>query len=77
MALLEFSLTKSDSREVGNMHIFVACQIDVVNKRLISPLSLNYPLSKTSLGESYILTIYRQLDAKEKHSLDVEGDFNM
>ena len=59
------------------MHVFVVCQIDVVNKQLVSPLNWNNPLSETSLGESYILTIYRHLDAKEKHSLDVEGVYNM
>ena len=43
------------SRAVGNMLAFVACQIDILNKQLISPLSGNNPLSETS----YILTIYR------------------
>ena len=52
-------------------------QIDVVNKQLISPLSQNNSLSETSLGESYILTIHRRLDAKDKHSLNVEGVYNM
>ena len=55
-------------RSVGNMHVFVAGQ-------LVSPLVT--PLSETSLGESYILTIYRHLDAKKKHSLDVEEIYNM
>ena len=58
------------------MHVFVACQIDVVNKQLVSPLSCNNPLSET-LGESYILTIYSHLDVKEKHSLDIEGVYIM
>ena len=44
-------------RPVGNMHIFVACKIDVVNKQLVSTFSWNKPLSEPSLGESYILTI--------------------
>ena len=60
-------------RVVGNMHVFVDCKIDVVNKQLVSPLSSNNLLSETLLGEPYILTIYRHLDAKEKHSLGVEG----
>ena len=47
------------SRAVGNMLAFVACQIDILNKQLISPLSGNNPLSETSLDGSYILTIYR------------------
>ena len=47
------------SRVVGNMLAFVACQIDILNKQLISPLSGNNPLSETSLDGSYILTIYR------------------
>ena len=64
-------------RAVDNMHVFVACLTDAVNKQLVSPLSWNNPLSETSLGESYILTIYRQLHAKEKHSLDIEGVYNM
>ena len=38
-----------------------------------SPLSWDNSLSETWLGESYIVTIYRHLDAKEKHFLDVEG----
>ena len=59
------------------MHDFVACQIDVLNKQLVPPLSWNNPLSETSLGESYILTIYRHLDAKEKHLLDAEGVYNI
>ena len=60
-----------------SMDVFVACQIDVLNKQLASPLSWNNPLSETSLGESYILTIYRHLDAKEKHFLDVKGVYNI
>ena len=59
------------------MHFFVACQIDVVSKLLVSSLIGNNPLSETSLGKSCILTIYRHLDVKEKHSLDVEGVYNM
>ena len=47
------------SRAVGNMLAFVACQIDILNRQLISPLSGNNPLSETSLDGSYILTIYR------------------
>ena len=42
------------SRAVGNMLAFVACQIDILNKQLISPLSGNNPLSETSLDGSYI-----------------------
>ena len=34
-------------------------------------------LSEISLGESYILTIYKHLEFKEKHPLDVEGVNNM
>ena len=44
-------------RAVDNKHVFVACQIDVVNKQFVSLLGSNNPLSKTSLGESYILTV--------------------
>ena len=56
---------------------FVHCKIYAVNKQLVSPLSWNNPLSKASIGESYILMIYKYLDAKEKHYLDVEGVYNM
>ena len=62
---------------VGNMHVFVVCQIYVVNNQLISPFSWNNPLLETSLGEPYILPIYRHLDFKEKHSLDAEGGYNI
>ena len=71
------TLSSRKPRAVGNMHVFVACQIDVVNKQLVSPLSWNNPLSETSFGNSYILTIYRHLDVKVKHPLDVEGVYNM
>ena len=59
------------------MHVFVACEIDVLKKQLVSPLSSNNPLPETLLGESYILTIYRNLDAKEKHLLDAERVYNI
>ena len=70
-------MSSGKSRAVGKMHDFVACQIDVLNKQLVSPLSWNNPLSETLLGESYILTIYRHLDAKEKQLLDAEGVYNI
>ena len=57
--------------------IFFPSQIDVVNKRLFSPLSWNKPLSKTALGESYIMMIDRYLVAKNKDSLDVERVYNL
>ena len=65
------------TNSVGNMHVFVPCQIDVVNKQLVSPHSWNNLISETLLGESYVLMIYRHPDVKEKHSLDVEGVYNM
>ena len=43
------------------------CKTDAVNKKFFSPLSRNSSLSKTALGESYILMIDRHLDAKKKH----------
>ena len=58
-------------------HGFVVCQFDVVNKQLVSPLSWNNTLSEKPLGQSYILTICRNLDAKEKHSLDDQGVYIM
>ena len=57
-------------RTVGNMRDFVNCQTDVVNKQFVSSLSWNNPLSET-------WKIYRHLDAKEKHSIDVERIYNM
>ena len=51
------------SRVIGNMHVFVTCQIDVLSKQIVSAVR-NNPLSETSLDESYILTIFRNLDAK-------------
>ena len=62
---------------VGNVHDFVVCQIDVVNKQLVSPRNWNDPLSETSFVESYMLMIYRHLDVKEKHSLDFQGVYKM
>ena len=53
------------------------CQIDVLNKQLVSPVSWNNLLSETSFGESYIMIIYKHLDAKEKHFVDVEGVYNI
>ena len=50
-------MSSGKTRAVGNMHAFVACQIDVVNKQLVSPLRWNNSLSETSLGEPYVLTI--------------------
>ena len=59
------------------MKVFVVCQIDFINTQLVSPLSWNTPLSEILLGESYILTIYKHLDAKKKHFVDVNGFHNM
>ena len=51
-------------RAVSNMHVFAACEIDFANKQLVSPsFSWNTTLLETSLGESYILMIYRYLHA--------------
>ena len=53
-------MTSGKPRAVDNMHLFVPCQIDVVNKQLASPQTsfpnLFHLLSKASLGESYIYT---------------------
>ena len=59
------------------MHFFMSCQIDVLNKKLVSSLSWNTPFLKIALSESYILMIDRYLDAKKKHYLDVEGNYKM
>ena len=54
------------TRFVGNMRFFLTCQIDVVNKQLVPPISWNNPLPETALGESYILVIYRDLQSVTK-----------
>ena len=61
----------------GKIHFIVPCQIGVVNKQIVCPLSWNNQLSKTALGESYIMMTDRKLDAKKKLSLDVERVYNM
>ena len=48
-----------------------------MNKHLVSPFNWNNPLSETSVGESYILMIYRHLDAKAKHFLVVVGVYDL
>ena len=55
----------------------MACQIDVVNKQLVSSLSWNNLASEISRGKSYILMIYKHLEFKEKDSLNVEGVYSM
>ena len=61
-------MTSGKIRAVGNMHVFVPFQIDVINKQLVSPLWWDnlsshlrgqnpLRLSETWLGESYILMI--------------------
>ena len=58
--------------------LFLSCQIEAVNKQLISLLSWSNLLLETTLYESYVLTIYRHLDTTEKDSLeDAEGIYNM
>ena len=71
------TLSSGKSGVVGNMHVFVAYQIDVLNKQFVSPISRNNQLPETSIGESYILTICRHLDDKEENLLDTEGVYNM
>ena len=67
-------MSSGKSRGVRNLYVFVACQIDVLNKQLVCPLSWNNLLSEASLGGSYILTIYRHLHAKEKFFFRVENN---
>ena len=50
---------------------FTPCQIDVLSKQLVSPLSGNDPLSEAALGESYILMTYRYSNAKENNSFGI------
>ena len=63
-------------KAVGKMHFFEPCETGVVNKQFVSPLIWNNLLSKTALGESYILIIDKHLEDKN-HSLNVEGVYKM
>ena len=48
-------MSSGKPKAVGNTHFFVPCQIDVVNKQLVSTL-LKQPASRNSkLVESHIL----------------------
>ena len=71
------TLSSGNPRGVGNIHIYVICQTDVVNKQLVSALSWNNHLSETSFGESYILHHLQRSKGQGKYSLDVEGVNNM
>ena len=59
---IAMTLSSGKPKAVGNMHVFVPCQIDVVKKQLVSPHSWNNPLTETLLGESNILIICRNAD---------------
>ena len=59
------------------MHVPIACRIVVANEQFVPPLTWNNSLSEITLGESFIRTIYKHLNVKEKLSLDVEGIYNM
>ena len=61
-------MSSGKPRAGGNMHVSVVCQIDVGNNQLVSPLSSSNSLSGTLSRKSYILTIYKHLDVKEKTS---------
>ena len=69
-------LSSGKSRAAGNMHVFVVCQIDVVNNQLVSPLSSSNSLSGTLSRKSYILTIYKHLAVKKKNFLDDHAVYN-
>ena len=69
---IAMTLSSGKTRAIGNMHVFVSYQINVVNKQLVSTLTWNNPVAETSTGESYKLMIYGHLYAKGKH-LNVEG----
>ena len=73
----QWLISSGKPRAVENMYVTVACQVDLVKKQIVSPLSWNSLLSKTSLCESYVLTIYRYLEAKGKTLLGFEGFYNM
>ena len=69
-------MSSGKPRAAGCMHFSVDCPTDVVNNQLVSQLNRNNPLSGSLSRKSYILMIYKHLDAKEKKSLDVHGVYN-
>ena len=64
-------------KAVGNMHVLWLVKLMLSISNLFLHLVEITRFKKTSLGESYILPIYGHLDAKEKHSLNFEGIYNM
>ena len=58
------------------MHVFVACQIDALNKKLVSEFSWNDLLSKTSRCIFTEKHFCGHLGAEEKYFLDVEVVYN-
>ena len=70
------SCLQEKPRDIWKTHFLVLCQIDVVNKQLISSLSWVIIIRKNFMV-SHILIICIHLDTKEKHSLDFEGVYNM
>ena len=50
-------LASGKPRAVGNIHVFMTCQVHFVDKQLASPLCWKNPLSKALLREPYILTV--------------------
>ena len=50
-------LSSEKPRAVGNMHVFMTCQIYFVDKQLASSLCWKNPLSEALLSEPYILTV--------------------
>ena len=69
-------MSSGKPRAAGSMHFSVDCPTDVANNQLVSPLSLNNPLSGTPSRKSYIMMIYKHLDSKEKKSLDDHRVYN-
>ena len=43
-------MSSGKPKAISKIHVFVACQIHVMNKRLVYPLSWYNLLSETSLG---------------------------
>ena len=66
-------MSSGRSRPVAKRHFSVTCQTDAVHKQPVSRFSLHSPLSKTALGEAYILMIDRHLGAKKKTFLACLG----
>ena len=65
------TLSLGRPKALDSLHFLVPCQINVVNKQLVSHFTWN------KLGEAYILTIGSHVDTKKRHSLGAERVYDM